>query len=149
MLHTQMSNRHKNCRIGGLMFDLEIQLQTAFYLGFSKRNITSVQTLTYRRKKFYQQTEKGSSMASFPGSPCQQGQPGNKGRYTRHLHNTDIFGSGEILHECVEVYLMHCKSIILSHEFSMHGQQTAICNLVFRPPKILSHSRGKTCMGMA
>ena len=35
--------RHKNCRVGGLMVDnqhTEFQLQTVFYLGFSKRNIT-------------------------------------------------------------------------------------------------------------
>ena len=47
LLRVQRSSRHKNCRIGGLMFDnnyiLEIQLQTVFYLGFSKRNTTSVQ----------------------------------------------------------------------------------------------------------
>ena len=44
LLRVQRSSRHKNCRIGGLMFDnIEIQLQTVFYLGFSKRNTTSVQ----------------------------------------------------------------------------------------------------------
>ena len=41
LLHEQRSSRHKNFRIGGYI--LKIQLQTVFYLGFSKRNITSVQ----------------------------------------------------------------------------------------------------------
>ena len=41
LLRTQRSSRHKNCRIGGLMFlitnMLEIQLQKVFYLGFSNK----------------------------------------------------------------------------------------------------------------
>ena len=41
LLHSQRSSRHKNFRIGGYI--LETQLQTVFYLGFSKRSVTSVQ----------------------------------------------------------------------------------------------------------
>ena len=50
-LRAQRSSRHKNCRIGGLMFNsiyLKIQLQTVFYPGFSKRNTTSVPILGKR-----------------------------------------------------------------------------------------------------
>ena len=43
LLRAQRSSRHKNCRTGGLIYILEIQLQTVFYPGFSKRNTTSVQ----------------------------------------------------------------------------------------------------------
>ena len=54
LLCTQLSSRHKNCRIGGLMFDsiiiLEIQLQTVFYPGFSKRSTASVQAPTLGKR---------------------------------------------------------------------------------------------------
>ena len=44
VLRAQRSSRHMSFRMGGLMFDSKIQLQTVFYRGFSKRNTTSVQT---------------------------------------------------------------------------------------------------------
>ena len=51
---TQKSSRHKNCRIGGLMFDsmiiLEIQFQTVFYPGFSKRNTASVKAPSLEKR---------------------------------------------------------------------------------------------------
>ena len=43
LLRAQRSSRHKNCRIGGLMFDNIYNSKTVFYPGFSKRNTPSVQ----------------------------------------------------------------------------------------------------------
>ena len=48
LLHAQRSSRHKSFRIGGYM--LEFQLQTVFYLGFSKRNVTSLQAPTIGKR---------------------------------------------------------------------------------------------------
>ena len=54
LLCMQRSNRHKNCKISGLMFDsriiLEIQLQTVFHPGYSKRSTASVQAPTLGKR---------------------------------------------------------------------------------------------------
>ena len=54
LLCTQRSSRHKDCKISGLIFDsiiiLEIQLQTVFYLGYSKRSTASVQAPTLGKR---------------------------------------------------------------------------------------------------
>ena len=54
MLCAQRSGRHKNCRIGGLMIDnqLELQLQTVFYPGL---RIDPFKHLSLE-KRFYEQT---------------------------------------------------------------------------------------------
>ena len=71
-------------------------------------------------------------MTSFPGSPCLQGESGNKA-YAQHIR-TYYHVSGQYdtnLNECVEVYHM-LQSIILLDAWTTN---LAICNLVCRPLK--------------
>ena len=72
------------------MFDLEIQLQTAFYLGFSKRNITSVQTHLSSEKILLAEQKKDLAWPRSQALPVSGERLGTKVD-TQGIYTTQIY----------------------------------------------------------